>query len=60
MDSATGKIVQVSLIGDTGSGTEFKVDADNINLSASDVINLLSGGIINLTGKNNAITSDNF
>lgn len=60
VDSATGKIVQVSLIGDTGSGTEFKVDADNINLSASDVINLLSGGIINLTGKNIAITSDNF
>ena len=31
VDSETGKIVQVSLIGDTGSGTEFKVDADNIN-----------------------------
>ncbi len=60
VDSATGKIVQVSLIGDTGSGTEFKVDADNIKLSASDVINLLSGGTINLTGKNIAITSDNF
>lgn len=60
VDSATGKIVQVSLIGDTGSGTEFKVDADNINLSASDVINLLSGGTINLTGKNIAIASDNF
>lgn len=60
VDSATCKIVQVSLIGDTGSGTEFKVDADNINLSASDVINLLSGGTINLTGKNIAITSDNF
>lgn len=60
VDSATGKIVQVSLIGDTGSGTEFKVNADNIELSASDVINLLSGGTINLTGKNIAITSDNF
>lgn len=60
VDSAAGKIVQVSLVGDTGSGTEFKVDADNINLSASDVINLLSGGTINLTGKNIAITSDNF
>lgn len=60
VDSATGKIVQVSLIGDTGSGTEFKVDADNINLSASDVINLLSGGTINLTGKNITIASTNF
>lgn len=60
VDSATGKIVQVSLIGDTGSGTEFKVDADNINLSASDVINLLANGNINLTGKNITITSTNF
>lgn len=61
VDSATGKIVQVSLIGDTGSGTEFKVDADNINLSASDVINLLSGGTINLSaGEGIAILSPNF
>lgn len=60
VDSATGKIVQVSLVGDTGSGTEFKVDADNINLSASDVINLLSGGTINLSSKNITITSDFF
>lgn len=58
--NSSGKIVQVSLIGDTGSGTEFKVNSDNINLSANDVINLLSGGTINLTGKNIAITSDNF
>lgn len=58
VDSATGKIVQVSLIGDTGSGTEFKVDADNINLSASDVINLLSGGTINLTASKINIGSE--
>lgn len=58
VDSETGKIVQVSLIGDTGSGTEFKVDADNINLSASDVINLLSGGTINLTASNINIGSE--
>ena len=54
-----GKIVKVSLRG-SETGTEFKVNADNIELSASDVINLLSGGTINLTGKNIAITSDNF
>ena len=60
VDSTTGKIVQVSLIGDTGSGTEFKVNADNINLTASDVINLLANGNINLTGKNITITSTNF
>ena len=58
VDSATGKIVQVSLIGDTGSGTEFKVNADNIKLSASDVINLLSGGTINLTASNINIGSE--
>ena len=57
---ANGKIVQVALTGDITKGTEFKVNSDNINLSASDVINLLSGGTINLTGKNIAITSDNF
>ena len=60
VDSATGKIVQVSLIGDTGSGTEFKVDADNINLSASDVINLISNEEINLNSTNISIVSDNF
>lgn len=60
VDSATGKIVQVSLIGDTGSGTEFKVNADNINLSANDVINLLSGGTINLTSSNIIIESNNY
>lgn len=54
-----GRIVKVSLRG-SEAGTEFKVNADNINLSASDVINLLSGGTINLTGKNIAITSNNF
>lgn len=54
-----GRIVKVSLRG-SEAGAEFKVNADNIELSASDVINLLSGGTINLTGKNIAITSDNF
>ena len=58
VDSATGKIVQVSLVGDTGSGTEFKVDADNINLSANDVINLLANGTINLTASNINIGSE--
>ena len=57
---ANGKIVQVALTGDITKGTEFKVNADNINLSASDVINLLANGNINLTGKNITITSTNF
>ena len=46
-----GRIVKVSLRG-SETGTEFKVDADNINLSANDVINLLSNGTINLTASN--------
>ena len=58
VDSATGKIVQVSLIGDTGSGTEFKVNADNIELSANDVINILANGTINLTASNINIGSE--
>lgn len=56
---AKGKIVSVKLFADPSTGSEFKVDADNINLSANDVINLLSGGTINLSGKNITITSDN-
>lgn len=55
-----GRIVQVGLTSDADNGSTFYVDADNINLSAVDVINLLAGGTINLTGKNITITSDNF
>ena len=54
-----GRIVKVSLRG-SETGTEFKVNADNINLSANDVINLLSGGTINLSSKNITIISDFF
>ena len=57
---ANGKIVQVALTGDITKGTEFKVNADNIGLSANDVINLLANGEINLTSKNISIISDNF
>lgn len=55
-----GRIVQVQLGADAESGSVFKVDADNINLSATDVLELLSGGILNLTGKNISIQSNNF
>lgn len=57
---ANGKIVEVALTGDPEDGTEFSVNADNINLTAADVINLLANGDINLTGKNISITSTNF
>ena len=58
--NSSGRIVEVALGIDPASGTEFKVKADNIDLSASDVINLLAGGNLNLTGKNIIISSTNF
>lgn len=45
---------------DWNTVNEFKVNAGNVDLSADDVIHMLSGGAINLTGKNISITSDNF
>ena len=57
---ANGKIVEVALTGDPEEGTTFTVDADNISLTATEVIDMLTNGDINLTGKNITITSDNF
>lgn len=37
-----------------------KIDADNVDIVANDVLNILSGSTINLTGKNIAISSTNF
>lgn len=45
---------------DWSTVNEFKVNAGNVDLSADDVVQMLSGGAINLTGKNISITSDNF
>ena len=56
-----GKLVQVSLGSDTEKGTEFKVNANNIELSADEVIELLSGGTINLSaGEGITIEAPNF
>lgn len=56
-----GRIKSVALKdGADDKGVEFKVDVDNIELTASDVINLLTNGDLNLTGKNIKITSTNF
>ena len=57
---ANGKIVQAALNADPAAGTEFKVNADNIRLSANDILNLIAGGTINLTSGNINITSDNW
>lgn len=56
-----GKLVQVSLGSDPEKGTEFKVNANNIELSADEVIELLSGGTINLSaGEGITIEAPNF
>ena len=60
--NTNGRIAQVKLglDADDQSATEFKVKADNLNLSANDVFTIMSGGTLNLTSKNIAISSTNF
>lgn len=58
--NAQGKMVLVELSADRSTGTVFTVNADNINLSAEDVINLMAGGTINLTSQGIDISSTNF
>ena len=58
--NSQGKMVLVELSADRNTGTAFSVKADNIDLSAEEVINLLSNGNINLSGKNISIDSNNF
>lgn len=58
--NSQGKMVLVELSADRETGTAFSVDADNINLSAEDVINLMAGGTINLTAQGIDISSTNF
>ena len=55
----SGKIVQVAL-GATPSGSALQIGADNIDLSANDVFNIMSGGTLDLTGKTISIRSDYF
>ncbi len=57
---ANGEMALVELSADPEEGTAFKVKAKNISLTAAEVINLLSNGDINLTGKNIKISSTNF
>ncbi len=55
-----GKIVKATLTADPKDGTAFTIDADNINLTATDIINLLANNTINLTSGNIVIDSTNF
>lgn len=57
---SNGNVVQVALSASPEEGTAFKVGADNIELSADQVINLLSNNAINMTAKNISIVSDYF
>lgn len=57
---SNGKIAKVALNGDADRGTEVKIDANIIDLSADDILNLISGNSINLSSKNIAINSENF
>ena len=40
--------------------SQAKINADNVDIEANDVLNILSGNTINLTSKNIAINSTNF
>lgn len=55
-----GRIVQVALETDAEKGTLFQVNADNINLNANDIINIIAGNTLNLSGKNIVIDFGNF
>lgn len=57
---ASGRIVEVGLSVSPEEGSEFRVQADNISMTAEEAINFVAGGNLNLTGKNIIITSDNF
>lgn len=58
--NSQGKIVQVELKADADTGSIFNIDADNININATDILNLLAGNTINLTSNNIVIDSTNF
>ena len=55
--TSSGRIVEVALSASASTGTEFKVGADNINLTAAEAIDLMAGGTINLTSENIEITT---
>ncbi len=57
---ANGKIVKAALTADAEQGTLFEIDADQVNLTANDILNLIAGNEINLTSKNLSINSTNF
>lgn len=57
---SNGKISQVRLDGNADSGSVIEINADQVNLTANDILNLIAGNTINLTAKNIEIDSTNF
>ena len=57
---SNGKISQVRLDGDADDGSIIDINADQVNLTANDILNLIAGNTINLTAKNIKIDSENF
>jgi hypothetical protein len=58
--NSNGNLVEVALGANASTGSVFSVKAQNIDMTASEAINFLAGGNINLSGKNISISSDNF
>lgn len=57
---ANDKIVKAALTADANQGASFTIDADQVDLTANDILNLIAGNEINLTSKNLSINSTNF
>ena len=57
---SNGKISQVRLDGDADEGSIIEINADQVDLNANDILNLIAGNTINLTSKNIKIDSTNF
>ena len=57
---SNGRISQVRLDSNADSGSVIEINADQVNLTANDILNLIAGNTINLTSKNIEIDSTNF
>lgn len=58
--NSNGKIVQAELSADASEGSAFNVKADNIDLTANDIFNIIAGNTLNLTSKSVTIDSSKF
>lgn len=56
-EELTGASIAMRINEDT---SEVKINADKLELTANDILNIIAGAILNLTAGNIGITSDNF